>query len=45
MARNPKNRLPSVAGLALATVLTTGCAGLGPKVQMPALDLEALPGA
>lgn len=45
MARNPKNRLPSVAGLALAMVLTTGCAGLGPKVQMPALDLEALPGA
>ena len=45
MARNPKNRLPSVAGLALATVLTTGCAGLGPKVQTPALDLEAYPEA
>jgi multidrug efflux system outer membrane protein len=45
MARNPKYRLPSVAGLALAAVLTTGCAGLGPKVQTPALDLEALPGA
>jgi NodT family efflux transporter outer membrane factor (OMF) lipoprotein len=34
-----------VAGLALATVLTTGCAGLGPKVQTPALDLEAYPEA
>lgn len=45
MAKHSKNRLSGVAGLALATMLTTGCAGLGPKVQTPALDIAAFPGA
>ena len=45
MAKHSKNRLSGVAGLALAAVLTTGCAGLGPKVQTPALDIAAFPGA